>query len=112
MNKKLNKFLKYLLITLILSLTVSFSYLYIPKTLESFDNRLRDYMFILRGEEPHSDNVVVIDIDDKSIEQIGQWPWSRDVVSEMLINLTNAEVGLIAFDIVFAFIVTLACSLI
>ncbi|MGB5867552.1 MAG: CHASE2 domain-containing protein, partial [Arcobacteraceae bacterium] len=102
MNKKLNKFLKYLLITIILAVGISSSYLYIPKTLESFDNRLRDYMFILRGEEPHSNNVVVIDIDDKSIEQIGQWPWSRDVVSQLLVNLTQAEIGLIAFDIVFA----------
>ena len=102
MNKKFTKFLKYLLITVLLSITIVLAYLYIPKTLESFDNRLRDYMFVLRGEEPHSNNVVVIDIDDKSLEQIGQWPWSRNVVSQMLVNLTQAEVGLIAFDIVFA----------
>ena len=102
MNKKFNKFLKYLLITVILSLTIGSAYLFIPKTLESFDNRLRDYMFVVRGDHPESGNIVVIDIDDKSIEQIGQWPWSRNVVSQMLENLTQSEVGLIAFDIVFA----------
>lgn len=87
---------------LVVSGGLSLLYSFIPKTLESFDNRLRDYMFILRGEEPDSGNVVVIDLDDKSLKQIGQWPWSRDVVSQMLVNLTNAGVGLVAFDVVFA----------
>ena len=59
-------------------------------------------MFILRGEVPNSQNIVIIDIDDKSIKDIGQWPWSRDIVSQILINLTNSDIGLIAFDIVFA----------
>jgi len=102
MNKKFLKFLKYLLIVLILSTTLILSYLYIPKTLESFDNRLRDYMFVLRGEVPHSNNIVIIDIDDKSLEKVGQWPWSRNKLSDMLVNLTESGVGLIAFDIVFA----------
>ncbi|MCK5111846.1 MAG: adenylate/guanylate cyclase domain-containing protein [Arcobacteraceae bacterium] len=83
-------------------MALSLFYSFIPKTLESFDNRLRDYMFILRGEQPDSGNVVIIDLDDKSLKEVGQWPWSRDVVSQILINLTNAGVGLIAFDIVFA----------
>jgi len=102
MNKHLNKFFKYLIVTSLISTTIVLSYLYIPKTLESLDNRLRDYMFIVRGEEPQSQNVVIIDIDDKSLEQIGQWPWSRNTVSQMLVNLTQAGIGLIAFDIVFA----------
>ncbi|MEA2049743.1 MAG: adenylate/guanylate cyclase domain-containing protein [Campylobacterota bacterium] len=101
-KKHLKKFSIYFLTILILSSSLSILYSFIPKTLESFDNRLRDYMFIVRGEEPDSDNVVIIDLDDKSLKKIGQWPWSRDVVADMLVNLTNVGVGLIAFDVVFA----------
>jgi adenylate cyclase len=101
-KKHLKKFFTYLVAIAIIAFSLSLFYEYIPKTLESFDNRLRDYMFIVRGEEPDTKNVVVIDIDDKSLKQIGQWPWSRDVVADMLVNLTNAGVGLIAFDVVFA----------
>ena len=101
-KKHLKKFFIFFLAIILVSIALSLLYSFIPKTLESFDNRLRDYMFVLRGEEAHSDNIVIIDIDDKSLKQIGQWPWSRDIVSNMLINLTNSEIGLIAFDVVFA----------
>lgn len=101
-KKHLKKFFIYFSAVFIISASLSLTYSFIPKTLESFDNRLRDYMFVLRGEEPDSGNVVIIDLDDKSLKEIGQWPWSRDVVSNMLINLTNAGIGLIAFDVVFA----------
>ena len=59
-------------------------------------------MFILRGEIPQNNSVVIVDIDEKSLKQIGQWPWSRDVLSTLLENLTKAGVGIIGLDIVFA----------
>lgn len=102
MSKGFKKIVLYFLTSILLTLALSLFYLYIPKTLESLDNRLRDYMFILRGDLKDSNSVVIIDLDDKSLKQIGQWPWSRDTVSNLLVNLTNANVGLIAFDVVFA----------
>jgi len=101
-KKALKKLFTYLIVVITVSAGLYVTYLYIPKTLESFDNRLRDYMFIVRGSVPDSQNIVVIDLDDKSLKKFGQWPWSRDVVSQLVVNLTNAGVGLIAFDIVFA----------
>lgn len=60
-------------------------------------------MFNLRGEiKPKSDSVVIIDIDEKSLQALGQWPWSRDILSKILYNLSNAQVAVIGFDIVFA----------
>ena len=60
-------------------------------------------MFNLRGEiKPKSDSVVIVDIDEKSLQNLGQWPWSRDILSKILYNLTKAEVAVIGFDIVFA----------
>lgn len=47
-------------------------------------------MFVLRGELPKSDRVVIVDIDEKSLKAYGQWPWQRDVVSELLYSLTDA----------------------
>lgn len=60
-------------------------------------------MFNLRGEiKPKSDSVVIIDIDEKSLQALGQWPWSRDILSKILYNLSNAQVAVIGFDIVFS----------
>ncbi|MDB2405380.1 adenylate/guanylate cyclase domain-containing protein [Arcobacteraceae bacterium] len=100
--KGFKKFFIYFFLSIFIFLGVATFYLYIPKTLESFDNRLRDYMFISRGDIPNSQNIIIIDIDDKSIKQLGQWPWNREILSQLLINLNNKNIGLVAFDIVFA----------
>jgi adenylate cyclase len=89
-------------IAFMLSLLLSWVYLYNTQTLFSIDNKLHDLMFTLRGELPESDNVVIIDIDNKSLSKIGQWPWSRDIISALLKNLTEAKAGIIGLDMVFA----------
>ena len=51
--------------------------------------------------EPLADDpVVIIDIDDESLNNLGQWPWSRDLLSQLV---SNTELALTtSFDIVFA----------
>ncbi|MGF1625747.1 MAG: CHASE2 domain-containing protein [Alphaproteobacteria bacterium] len=46
--------------------------------------------------------VVIIDIDDRSLAAIGQWPWPRDVLADLVAALDRRGVRLIAFDILFA----------
>lgn len=52
-----------------------------------------------QAEEAHK--VVIIDIDEKSLELIGQWPWPRNVMAELVDSLAQAGVKAIAFDGVF-----------
>ena len=47
-------------------------------------------------------NITIIDIDEKSIAQIGQFPWRRDIYSKILNNLNQHNPLAIAFDIVFS----------
>ncbi|MEA3513542.1 MAG: adenylate/guanylate cyclase domain-containing protein [Campylobacterota bacterium] len=101
MKKRIKNFLIYTSTIIFISFIFELTYLYLPKTIDSFDDILRDYMFVIRGEVPNDNNVIIVDIDDKSLHEVGQWPWSRDIVSNMLVNLTNSNVGLIAFDVVF-----------
>lgn len=49
-----------------------------------------------------SDDIVIVDIDEKSIKDLGQWPWERDKFAQILTNLGNNEVGIIGLDIVFS----------
>ena len=98
----MNKFFLKSLLALLLGTLLSWSYLFMPQVFFSLDNRLRDFMFLVRGELPKSDNVVIVDIDEKSLKEYGQWPWSRDIFSKLLYNLSNAGAGIIGLDIVFA----------
>jgi len=56
----------------------------------------------LHPREATDPSVAVIDIDEASIARIGQWPWPRTVMAELVSRLDNLGVAAIAFDIVFA----------
>ena len=45
--------------------------------------------------------VRVLDIDEASLQSIGQWPWPRDELATLVTNLTTLGASAIAFDIVF-----------
>ncbi|WP_419673827.1 CHASE2 domain-containing protein [Aliarcobacter butzleri] len=102
LNKKIKKFSIYFVLSLSLSIFLSAIYIFFPNLPDSLDNRLRDYLFTIRGELPHNQNVVIVDIDETSIKSLGQWPWSRDKLVKVLENLTLANVGIVGLDIVFA----------
>jgi adenylate cyclase len=46
--------------------------------------------------------VMVIDIDEASLRELGQWPWSRKVVGDIVLNIAKAGAAGIGFDVVFA----------
>ena len=46
--------------------------------------------------------VTIVDIDEKSLAKLGQWPWPRTNLADMIINLTNLGAVVIAFDVVFS----------
>ena len=46
--------------------------------------------------------VKMIDLDDETLERLGQWPWPRTLMAELVARLANAGTAAIAFDIVFA----------
>ncbi|MFW2584749.1 CHASE2 domain-containing protein [Aliarcobacter butzleri] len=102
LNKKIKKFSIYFVLSLSLSIFLSAIYIFFPSLPDSLDNRLRDYLFTIRGKLPHNQNVVIVDIDETSIKSLGQWPWSRDKLAKILENLTLANVGIVGLDIVFA----------
>ena len=53
-------------------------------------------------EKSNYDEVVIVDIDEKSIGEIGQFPWRRDVFANLIDRLNQYQVSVIAFDIFFS----------
>lgn len=49
------------------------------------------------------DRIVIIDIDEKSLAEVGRWPWSRNVVARMMdLLLDRYQAAVVGFDVVFA----------
>ncbi|WP_072680878.1 CHASE2 domain-containing protein [Arcobacter sp. LA11] len=100
-TKAKQKFFIYFILALTISTFLSFFYISFPGIPNSFDNKLRDYLFLIRGEIPTTENVIIVDIDEVSLKELGQWPWSRNKISKIVKNLTDSGVLLVGFDIVF-----------
>lgn len=73
-----------------------------PSLIAAIDNRTMDIMFRIRGACPDSGRVVIIDIDEKSLSRLGQWPWPRNVMAKITDHLIQSGVRAVGYDILFA----------
>src|ERR1700676_1645481 len=46
--------------------------------------------------------VAIIDIDEPSLAKLGQWPWSRTKIADLVADLTRLGAVVIAFDVIFS----------
>src|SRR5882757_9480303 len=51
---------------------------------------------------PPSGVVAIAAIDDKSLAQLGQWPWPRNVLAQLVLALKDYKAAVISFDTVFS----------
>ena len=49
------------------------------------------------------DRVVIVDIDEKSLAELGRWPWGRNKLADLVNTLfQDHQVAMLGFDVVFA----------
>src|SRR5947209_14391991 len=73
-----------------------------PAPLEELRLRTFDMFQVLKPRVATQRPVVIIDIDEQSLRKLGQFPWPRTRIADMVTRLTRLGAAAIAFDIVFA----------
>jgi adenylate cyclase len=73
-----------------------------PPPIEELRLRTFDLFQVLRPREQTGRPVVIVDIDEPSLKEIGQWPWPRTVLADLVTRLRDYGAVAIGFDIVFA----------
>ncbi|MEY4681909.1 MAG: hypothetical protein RLZZ276_3558 [Pseudomonadota bacterium] len=73
-----------------------------PPFLEILQLRGFDLMQQLAPEQRRDIVVKVVDIDEKSLRALGQWPWPRDTMAELIMRVGQAGAVVIGMDIVLA----------
>ncbi|MDQ5911474.1 MAG: adenylate cyclase [Pseudomonadota bacterium] len=87
----------------IATLVVSvFAHLWDPLPLQILRNATFDQYQRWQPRVYQEAPVRIIDIDDESLRRLGQWPWPRTRVAELVSRLQEAEPAAIVLDIVFA----------
>ncbi|MFZ0610298.1 MAG: adenylate/guanylate cyclase domain-containing protein [Xanthobacteraceae bacterium] len=73
-----------------------------PRPLEELRLRTFDMFQVLRPRVQEGYPVVIVDIDEDSLKTIGQWPWPRTIIADLVDRITQSGPAAIGFDVVFA----------
>ncbi|MGI9302018.1 MAG: CHASE2 domain-containing protein [Gammaproteobacteria bacterium] len=71
--------------------------------LHQMENLSYDVRLNLTLPNSIDERIVIVDIDERSLAEVGRWPWGRDDLARLVTNLFDEyQVRLVAFDVVFA----------
>jgi adenylate cyclase len=72
-----------------------------PRPLQELRTRTFDFFQVLRPRPQEIRPVVIVDIDEASLKAIGQWPWPRTTIADLVAQITQLGAVAIGFDIIF-----------
>jgi adenylate cyclase len=73
-----------------------------PLPLEELRLRTFDIFQVIKPRVAKLRPAVIVDIDEASLRKLGQWPWPRTRVADLITSLTKLGAAAIAFDVVFS----------
>lgn len=73
-----------------------------PAWLSDFRIRGTEWLQRLQPREFVETPVMIVDVDDATLERFGQWPWPRTQMAELIAKLTDMGAAVIALDVIFA----------
>ena len=75
---------------------------YRPGVLTRLDHAIYDVIVRSIPTRAPGEQIVIVDIDEHSLSTVGQWPWQRDVVGQLIDRLRERDAAVVALDIIFA----------
>ena len=100
MAKPIRQFLSIIIVALFLAHAVPGWQLPLIPQLEVLADDVRTRLYL---DHRTDDRIVIVDIDEASLTEVGQWPWPRTVLAQLVTQLHEQyQVKVIGFDMVFA----------
>lgn len=93
---------KLLLGGLAISVAICLIYLIHPSFITSTNNRATDVIMSLDTSKQPSGSVLIVDIDESSLAEHGQWPWPRDLLARLLGTIEKSGATSIGLDLILA----------
>ncbi|MFQ5585278.1 MAG: CHASE2 domain-containing protein [Thermodesulfobacteriota bacterium] len=96
------KTVPYLIITASIILIAIILILKPPVFIEFLEAKTFDMRFLVRGSVNMGNEVAIVGIDNKSLEKVGRWPWSREETARLIEKVAEGGARTIGFDILFS----------
>lgn len=96
MLKKFSGLILYVLITILVLSLYAGRY----GVLEKLSVQIQDGMFGLRGRmDTLPADIVIVGIDDRSVDHVGKWPWQRDLLASLIFAISQGSPKVVGLDI-------------
>ena len=87
---------------LVPTIVVAVLSVYRPPYLANLESSVYDTLLRAAQVHPPDRRIVIVDVDERSLSAIGQWPWRRDVIGALITRLRDLGASTVALDIIFA----------
>ena len=91
-----------LLCGLLSTLVIAEVALFRPSFVAGLEYGAYDILVRAAPTRPPDSRIVIVDVDERSLSAIGQWPWPRDVIGKLVARMRDLGASTIALDILFA----------
>ena len=85
-------------ITVVMLLLSAFA----PGLIERLESPALYLRYKLRGERDPGNEIVIVTVDEKSLKEVGRWPWSRSIQAQLVEAIAADEAKVIGLDIIYA----------
>ncbi|NIA70939.1 CHASE2 domain-containing protein [Pelagibius litoralis] len=75
-----------------------------PEPLPTFRDAFFDFAqrLLPAGAEEPAENLVIVDIDERSLAALGQWPWPRDLLADLVGRIAAGKPSVLGINIIFS----------
>jgi len=69
-----------------------------PAALERLEWKFQDILYDFKSAAPASKDVVIVNIDDLSLRELGPWPWKEEVTADLIAAIGTAKAKTVLLD--------------
>jgi adenylate cyclase len=95
-----NKIKINLTIGLAVTLLISFLMWFQWSPMETLEDKFYDWRYKIRGPVKAPEEIVIAAIDEKSLEKLGRWPWSRNRLADLVARLEQGGAAMVVLDVI------------
>ena len=84
------------------TLVVALLSIYRPSGLANLEYSVYDVLLRWVGVQAADPRVVIVDVDERSLSSVGQWPWRRDIMGDLISRIRDLGAATVALDVMFS----------